>query len=64
MNCYHAVQGKPEQFTPEKEKFKVADNLFRDVVINTLHSKYEDSYLRYMSGKELWNTLDAKFSEV
>ena len=29
MNCYHAAQGKPEQFTPEEEqKFLVADNLF------------------------------------
>ena len=29
MNCYHAAQGKPEQFTPEEEeKFKVDDNLF------------------------------------
>ena len=29
MNCYHAAQGKPEQFTPEKEqKFLAADNLF------------------------------------
>ena len=29
MNCYHAAQGKPEQYTPEEEqKFMVADNLF------------------------------------
>ena len=29
MNCYHAAQGKPEQFTPEEEqKFLAADNLF------------------------------------
>ena len=29
MNCYHAVQGKTEQFTPEEErKFLAADNLF------------------------------------
>jgi hypothetical protein len=29
MNCYHAVHGKPEQFTPKKERmFDVADNLF------------------------------------
>ena len=30
-------------------------------MISALHSKYEDSYLRYTSGKELWDTLDAKF---
>ena len=29
MNCYHAAQEKPEQFTPEEEqKFLAADNLF------------------------------------
>ena len=29
MNCYHAAQGKPEQFTPEEEqKFLAVDNLF------------------------------------
>ena len=29
-------------------------------MISVLHSKYEDSYLHYTSGKELWDTLDAK----
>ena len=63
MNCYHAAQGKPKQFASEEEKkFQIADNLFRDVVISVLHSKYKDSYLRYMSGKELWDALDAKFA--
>ena len=62
MNCYHAAQGKPEQFTPgEEKKFKVVNNLVRGAVISALHSKYEDSYLRYTSGKELWDALDAKF---
>jgi hypothetical protein len=29
MNCYHAAQGKPEQFTREEErKFDIDDNLF------------------------------------
>ena len=52
----------PEQFTPkEEEKFKVADNLFWGTVISALHSKYEDSCLRYTLGKELWDALDAKF---
>ena len=30
-------------------------------MISVLHSNYEDSYLRYTSGKELWDALDAKF---
>ena len=62
MNCYHAAQGKPEQFTSEKEqKFMAADNLFRDVVISALHSKYENNYITCTIGKDLWDALDAKF---
>ena len=65
VNCYELLshpQGKPEQFNPEEEqKFKVADNLFRDIVISVLHSKYEDSYIPYTTGKDLWEALDAKF---
>ena len=30
-------------------------------MISALHSKYLDRYLRYTSGKELWDALDAKF---
>ena len=62
MNCYHAAQGKPEQFTPEEEqKFLVADNLFRGTVISALHPKYEKNYISCTSGKELWDALEAKF---
>jgi hypothetical protein len=46
MNCYHAAQGKPEQFTPKEERmFDVADNLFRGAVIGALANKYIESYL-------------------
>ena len=46
MNCYHAAQEKPEQFTLEEEKkFLAADNLFRYVVISALYSKYEKNYI-------------------
>jgi hypothetical protein len=62
MNCYHAAQGKPEQFTPEEERmFDIADNLFRGTVIGSLANKYVDSYLTYTSAKELWDALDEKF---
>jgi hypothetical protein len=54
MSCYHVAQGKPENLDPEDEaKFRVADNLFRDAVINALHSKYEKRYISCASGKEL-----------
>jgi hypothetical protein len=38
-----------------------ADNLFRGVVISTFHSKYEDNYMIFTTGKQLWDTLDAQF---
>jgi hypothetical protein len=61
INCYHATQGKPEQFTHEKErKFDVADNLFRGAVIGALANKYVDFYLTCTSAKELWDVLDEK----
>ena len=54
MNCCHATQGKPEQFTPEEEqKFLAADNLFRGAVISALHPKYEKNYISCTSYKEL-----------
>jgi len=62
MNCFHAALGKPKQFTPEEEqKFMATDKLFRGAVISALYRKYEDNYIRYMIGKELWDALDAKF---
>jgi hypothetical protein len=62
MNCYHAAQGKTEQFTHEEERmFDVADNLFRDAVIGALANKYVDSYLTCTSTKELCDALDEKF---
>ncbi|XP_066358045.1 uncharacterized protein [Miscanthus floridulus] len=61
MNCYHAAQGKPEQFTPEEQKFLAADNVFRGAVISALHSTYEKNYISCTSSEKLWDALEAKF---
>jgi hypothetical protein len=62
MKCYHAAQGKSEQFTPEEESsFEMPDNLFRGAVISALDAKYNDSYIMHTTTKELWDALDAKF---
>jgi hypothetical protein len=54
MNCFHAAQGKPEQFTPKEErKFLAANNLFLGAVISALHSKHEKNYISCTSDKEL-----------
>jgi hypothetical protein len=62
MNCYHAAQGKPKQFTQEGESpFETADDLFHGAVISALDAKYIDSYIMHATAKELWDALDAKF---
>jgi hypothetical protein len=62
MNCYHAAQGRPENLASEDEvKFQAADNVFRGAVISALHSKYEKSYISFLSGKDLWDILEVKF---
>jgi hypothetical protein len=62
MDCYHATQGNPEQFTPEEERmFDVVNNLFQGAVIGALVNNYVDSYLTCTSAKELWDALDEKF---
>jgi hypothetical protein len=37
------------------------EQITRGAMISALHSKYEDSYIPYMTGKDLWDALDAKF---
>ena len=62
MNCFHATQGKPEQFTPKEERaFEVADNLFQGVVISVIVDKYVDCYITCSIAKQLWDVLDEKF---
>jgi hypothetical protein len=62
MNCFHAAQGRPKQFTHEEEKaFEVADNLFRGTVISALADKYVDSYIMCTTANQLWEALDEKF---
>ena len=56
MNCYHAAQGKPEQFTPkEEQKFLATDNLFQDAVISAL-SMRKTTYLAHQA-KSYWMLL-------
>jgi hypothetical protein len=42
--------------------FDVVDTLFRGAAIGAFANKYVDSYLTCTSAKELWDTLDEKFS--
>jgi hypothetical protein len=61
MHVIHVTQGKPEQFSPEEEAFKAADNLFRGAVISVLADHLVDFYLFKAIGKELWDALEANF---
>jgi hypothetical protein len=62
MSCYHAIEGKPANLSPENEtKFKTDDNLFRGAVISALDTKFQKSYIILPTGKELWDALVGKF---
>ena len=64
INVYHVTQGKPEDLsseTPEGKAFEAADNLFRGAVISALAETIVDSYMMLATGKEMWDTLEAKF---
>ena len=41
--------------------YQTADNLFRGAVISVLGENLVDAYMHIPSGKELWDTLEAKF---
>jgi hypothetical protein len=45
----------------DKSKFRATNNLFRGAVISALHPKYEENYISFPSGKDLWDALEAKF---
>jgi len=43
MSCYHAAEGKPEQFTPEeKQKFLVVQNHFFSLKYTAMKYEYVD----------------------
>ena len=63
MSVWFITEGPTtEPHTLEEERaYQTADNLFRGAVINVLGENLVDAYMHIPSGKELWDSLEAKF---
>jgi hypothetical protein len=63
MNVFWVSEGKPEgKFTLENEKeYLEANTIFCDVVVGVLVETLQDTYLRYKTIKEMWDTLNTEY---
>jgi hypothetical protein len=63
MNVFWVSEGKPEgELSPEKEKeYSEANTIFYGVVVEVLAETLQDTYLRYKTTKELWDTLNTEY---
>jgi len=56
------IEGKPKQFTLEEgSAFDASDNLFRGCLISILAENLVDTYIRFTTGKDMWDTLEAQY---
>jgi hypothetical protein len=60
MNVFWVSEGKPEgELSPEKEKeYSEANTIFYGVLVGVLAEALLDTYIRYKTVKEMWDTLD------
>jgi hypothetical protein len=63
MNVFWVSEGKLEgQLSPEKGKeYSEANIIFCGVVVGVLAETLQDTYLRYKTTKEMWDTLNTKY---
>ena len=62
MRLMHVTEGKPDQYTPEEESaFDASDNLLRSCIISVLAENLVDSYIRFSTGKDMWDALEAQY---
>jgi hypothetical protein len=63
MNVFWVSEGKLEgQLSPEKGKeYSEANIIFCGVVVGVLAETLQDTYLRYKTAKEMWDTLNTKY---
>jgi hypothetical protein len=60
MNVFWVSEGKPEgELSPEKEKeYSKANTIFCGAMVRVLTETLQDTYLRYKTAKEMWDTLN------
>jgi hypothetical protein len=62
MNVFWIFEGKPEgELTLEKEKaYSEANTIFCGAVVGVLVETLQDTYLRYKTTKQMWDTLNTE----
>jgi tryptophan synthase beta subunit len=65
MSVFWVSKGKPEgELTPEKEKaYSDVNTIFCGAVVGVLIETLQDTYLRYKTAKEMWNTLNTEYRD-
>jgi hypothetical protein len=63
MNMFWVSEGKPEgELSPEKEKeYSEANTIFCGAVVGVFAETLQDTYLRYKTAKEMWDTLNTEY---
>jgi hypothetical protein len=63
INVLWVFKGKSEgELTPEKEKaYLEANTIFYGAVVGVLTKTLQDTYLRYKTAKEMWDTLNTEY---
>jgi hypothetical protein len=63
MNVFWVSEGKPEgELSPEKEKeYSEANTIFCGAMVGVLAETLQDTYLRYKTAKEMWDTLNIEY---
>jgi hypothetical protein len=63
INVFWVFEGKSEgELTPEKEKaYSEANTIFYGAVVGVHTKTLQDTYLRYKTAKEMWDTLNTEY---
>jgi hypothetical protein len=63
INVFWVSEGKPEgELTPKKEKeYSEANTIFYSAMVGVLAETLQDTYLRYKTAKEMWDTLNTEY---
>jgi hypothetical protein len=63
MNVFWVSEGKPKgELTPKKEKtYSEANIIFCSVMVGVLIKTLQDTYIRYKTAKEMWDTLNTEY---
>jgi hypothetical protein len=63
INVFYVSEGKPEgELSPKKKKEdSEANTIFCGVVVGVLVETLQDTYIRYKTAKEMWDTLNTEY---